>query len=307
MIPKENYTAMTAVAFALTLAILGSFQLYIAREPARIALDKERDQLIAVTEGRSLFSVNCAMCHGGSGEGVDGPPLNDSTFLQNTMDATIFGIVGTGVPGTEMPAWSQAHGGPLTDQEITSLVAFIRDWEDGAPDRQAEAMLGDPADGLTIFNSTCVVCHGEGGRGTEIAPQLNNEEQLTQFDDEWFVDTISQGRPAAGMPTWGTVLSPVEIRDLVALLRTWQRGEDVEAPGAAETLGEALHMLGHGDIHAVEHALEAALTGSSAEVHNLIEEALQALEANDLEGAEEIVTQILELLGGEHHGDEHSD
>lgn len=302
---NENYTPLVAVAFVFTLAILGSFQLYIAREPARIAQDESRDHLIAVSQGRSQYLENCAMCHGMQGEGVDAPALNDSNFLENTMDTTIFSLIGSGVPGTEMPAWSQVHGGPFTDQQIATLVAYIRDWEQDAPDRMAERMLGDPSNGLTIYNSTCVVCHGEGGNGTERAPQLNHQERLTQYDDVWFVDTISQGRPAAGMPTWGTVLSPIEIRDLVALLRTWQRGETVESPGAAEALGEALHMLGHGDLHAAEHALQQATGGASTDLQILLDRAMQALEEGDSDTAEDAITEAIELIGGEVNEDDH--
>jgi mono/diheme cytochrome c family protein len=81
-----------------------------------------------------------------------------------------------------------------------------------------------------IFNSRCIVCHGESGQGTSLAPTLNDPVKLAQLDDEWYVNTITQGRPAQGMPTWGTVLSPGEIRDVVALLRTWQSGETVQPP-----------------------------------------------------------------------------
>lgn len=129
-----------------------------------------------------------------------------------------------------MPAWNQSLGGPLTDQEVSQLVAFIRNWEPTAPDRQAEAQQADPAQGLVIFDSTCVVCHGENGRGTDRAVALNNPARLAQFDDAWYANTIAQGRPAQGMPTWGTVLSPQQIRNLVALLRAWQRGETVIPP-----------------------------------------------------------------------------
>jgi hypothetical protein len=34
-----------------------------------------------------------------------------------------------GVPGSPMPAWSQANGGPLTDENINDIVAFIMSWE----------------------------------------------------------------------------------------------------------------------------------------------------------------------------------
>lgn len=292
----ENYTRFYTVALILTLAILGSFQLYIIREPARIAADEKRDALVAVTAGRSLFVENCAMCHGEEGEGVDGPPLNDSGFLRNTADQTIFSLTSSGVPGTEMPAWSQVHGGPFTDEQVRQLVAFIRAWEAEAPDRQAEAMAGDPANGLAIFNSTCIVCHGENGTGTEQAPALNDPQRLAQFGDEWYVETISAGRPAQGMPTWGTVLAPEEIRDLVALLRAWQRGETVEGPGATEAVAEAIHMLEHGDLHAAAHALEEASTGASGELLAALQTAVEALEAGDAAAAEEALGILQEML-----------
>lgn len=302
---SENYTHFYAAALIFTLAILGSFQLYIAREPARITADKKRDALIAVTAGRALYADNCAMCHGQKGEGVDAPPLNDSGLLRDTADQTIFSLISSGVPGTEMPAWSQVHGGPFTDQQVRQLVAFIRAWEPDAPDRRAEAMAGDPAKGLTIFNSTCIVCHGETGIGTERAPALNDAARLAQFDDEWYVETISAGRPAQGMPTWGTVLAPEEIRDLVALLRAWQRGETVEGPGAAEAVAEAMHMLEHGDLHAAAHALEESTAGASGEVLSAMQAALDALEAGDVAAAEEAMHLLEEMLHveTEHHED----
>lgn len=304
---KENYTRHVAVAFGLTLAILASFQVYIMREPVRIEADKSRDQLIAVTVGRSLYAENCAMCHGKEGEGVDGPPLNDRAFLSETSDSRIFSLISSGVPGSEMPAWNQVHGGPFTDEQVRQLVAFIRSWEPNAPDRQAEALRGDAANGLVIFNSTCIVCHGEDGQGSDRAPALNDPEKLTQFDDEWYVDTISEGRPAQGMPTWGTVLSPPQIRDLVALLRAWQRGETIQVTGPKEILAEAIHMLEHGDLHAAEHALEGALQNASGDVLEAFNQAIKALEAGDKATAEEVLHQAEELLGvggGEHMEDD---
>lgn len=302
---SENYTRFYAAAVVLTLAILGSFQLYITGEPARIAADEQQDALVAVTAGRTLYADNCAMCHGQEGEGVDGPPLNDSGFLHNTANQTVFSLISSGVPGTEMPAWSQTHGGPFTDEQVRQLVAFIRSWEPDAPDRQAEAMAGDAANGLAIFNSTCVVCHGETGIGTERAPTLNDSARLAQFDDEWYVETISAGRPAQGMPTWGTVLAPEEIRDLVALLRAWQRGETVEGPGAAEAVAEAMHMLEHGDLHAAAHALEESMTSASGEVRAAMQATLEALEAGDVAAAEEAMHLLEEILHmeTEHHED----
>jgi mono/diheme cytochrome c family protein len=232
MRPKENYTRHVAVAFVLTLAILASFQIYLLREPVRIASVEASDKAIAVNAGQALFKTDCTLCHGSNGEGDVGPALNDKTFLNTTSDDTIFSVISSGVPGTQMPAWNQAHGGPLTDQDITQVVAYIRAWQPTATDIRSAPPRGDSGRGRTIFNSVCVTCHGDNGVGTDKVPALNDAQKLNQFDDAWYRDTIAQGRPAKGMPTWGTVLSPQQISDLIALVDVWRQNP---APSAAIT------------------------------------------------------------------------
>ncbi len=291
----ENYTPFVAVAFGLTLAIFASFQVYITREPSRISADSERDHSTAVDEGRTLFNTFCTECHGKDGEGVDGPALNDKQFLNETGDQTIFSLISSGVPGSEMPAWNQALGGPFTDQQVTQLVSYIRNWEPQAPDRRAEAEKGDPAKGLVIFNSTCIICHGENGQGTGRAPALNDPIKLAQFNDDWYMNTIADGRPSQGMPTWGTVLSPAQIRDLVALLRAWQHGETVSIPGPGEHMHEAAHALEHGEIEDAIHHLEEAANVASGEQLGAINEALAALKSGDTVTASQAIVKAQSL------------
>jgi mono/diheme cytochrome c family protein len=298
---KDTYTPLIAVALGLTFTIFVTFQVYAIREPSRLDAENQQEKLILITEGRSLYEENCALCHGREGEGVDGPPLNDSNLLTDTSDETLFSVISSGVPNTEMPAWNQIHGGPFTDQEIRQLVAFIRNWEEDAPDRLEMAMMGDPVNGLVIYSDTCTICHGEQGAGTNVAPTLNNPEQLSALNDEWYIETISEGRPAKGMPTWGTVLSPAQIRDLVALLRAWERGEAVERPGPEAKLHEAIHMLGHGDIEAAVHELEAAVEVAEGEMLTAIENAINAINAGDIESAQTFIEEA-EALGG-HSGE----
>src|SRR5579859_3791862 len=227
---RENYTPHLAVAFGLTLAILAAFQLYLLREPGRIAGVLAADKNTAVAAGAALFDKNCSPCHGSQGEGDIGPALNDKLFLSSTADDTIFSVISSGVPDTQMPAWNQSHGGPLTDQDVNNLVAFIRSWEPNAPNRRSAALVGNPARGAKIFSSVCFICHGQNGAGTSTAPALNDPVLLAQFDDTWFKSTISAGRPAQGMPTWGTVLSPQQITDLLALIDQWRTQASVVAP-----------------------------------------------------------------------------
>src|SRR5512142_1006884 len=165
---KENYLPHVTVALGLTLAILASFQLYIFREPERIAGVEAQDKALAVSAGQALFKKNCTLCHGDNGEGTEGKPsLNDKSFLAAASDDTIFSVISSGVPNTEMPAWNQSHGGPLTDENVRQLVAFIRSWEATAPDRRATPIAGVPARGKTLFANVCAVCHGANGAGTD--------------------------------------------------------------------------------------------------------------------------------------------
>ena len=126
-----------------------------------------------------------------------------------------------------MPAWGQAFGGPFTDEQIAQLVAFIRAWEPTAPEIIPVEIAPDPARGAALYARTCFVCHGENGQGTENGPPLNDAAKLEKYSDVWYRNTIAYGRPAKGMPTWGTVLSPAQINDVVALLAVWREGETV--------------------------------------------------------------------------------
>ena len=223
---SESYVPFLGVALTLTVGILVIFQIYVLGEPTRIAGFQAHDQSVAVTAGQALFKTNCTLCHGDSGEGTPNrPALNDKSLLSTTTDDELFSIVSSGIPNTEMPAWNQANGGPLTDESVRQVVAFLRAWEPNAPDRKLTPIPGDPAAGKTIFASVCAACHGANGVGTDHAPTLNDPAKLSQFDDTWYRDTITKGRPAQGMPTWGTVLSPTQIANLLALIDAWRASQ----------------------------------------------------------------------------------
>jgi mono/diheme cytochrome c family protein len=77
--------------------------------------------------GALLYAGNCAVCHGIEGEGrvganlaKDWPSIRPDLLVQSTIE--------NGVEGSVMPAWSQEHGGPLPEQDINNIVAFILTW-----------------------------------------------------------------------------------------------------------------------------------------------------------------------------------
>lgn len=237
---RENSLPLVTAGAGLTLAILIVFQVYLLREPTRLESDAQRDLEQSVDAGEQIFAQQCAACHGNEGQGGIGPALNAKSLLTSVGDDQLFGLVRTGVPGTAMPAWAQDFGGPLTDEEVRQVVSFVRAWEPSAVDVTAAVLPPDPQRGSEIFESICFACHGSQGTGTERAPALNDPQLLASFDDQWFTDTIVQGRPSRGMPTWGTVLSPSQIDDLIALIGLWREGG---APEIAEPSAPTAEQL----------------------------------------------------------------
>lgn len=74
--------------------------------------------------GAVLYDVNCAFCHGRNGEGRIGVTLAKN-WPSIRADLSIKTTIENGISGSVMPAWSQANGGPLNDQDIQDVVAFI--------------------------------------------------------------------------------------------------------------------------------------------------------------------------------------
>jgi mono/diheme cytochrome c family protein len=119
------------VAFLLLLA----FPVYLGVEAGHRTESLAAREAALINMGRELWAVNCASCHGLEGQGVDAPALNSKEFFEAISDEQIHHLTASGIPGTEMPAWWNELGGPLTDEQIRALVAFIRSWEPSAPSR----------------------------------------------------------------------------------------------------------------------------------------------------------------------------
>ena len=113
--------------------LIAGFIVYRAREPtlrAHAAVQQEQDYRAI---GGQLFATNCAGCHGKGANGGSAPVLNAKEFLKSVSDSQIENLVGGGISGTEMPAWSLAFGGTLTDEQIVQVTTYLRSLEATAP------------------------------------------------------------------------------------------------------------------------------------------------------------------------------
>jgi mono/diheme cytochrome c family protein len=301
---QENYSPFLVAGLGLTLALVAVLQMYLLLEPGRIEAARAAERARAQEAGRQLYADNCTACHGQNGEGKVGvgPALNARDLLTTTPDETLYGLTNTGVPGTLMPAWGQAHGGPFTDEQVQQVVAFMRAWEPTAPEIIQADLTADPVRGATIFANTCFICHGESGQGTERGPILNDPARLDDFEEHWYRNTIAYGRPAKGMPSWGGVLSPRQIDDVVALLTAWREGQVVKASiPLSKRLSSALFSLQQFDPLDAEYHLLAALDQATGLQAGDIQAALGLIAAKDRAGAE---ARLIAMLPPEDIGQE---
>jgi mono/diheme cytochrome c family protein len=265
----EGYQKYLQIGLGLTILVVVALAYYSLRERARLTHAAEDFTQERVARGEGIFSQQCTACHGTQGEGVTGPALKSRSLLKTTPDSLFFSLIRSGVPNTQMPAWSVDYGGPLTDEDVRDVVALLRSWEPTAPELLPAVYVPDPQSGAMLFANTCALCHGENGSGTDKAPKINDAQRLSLLPDDWYRDVIRNGRPAKGMPTWGTVLSPNQVEDVVALIAAWREGTHVQPNfSVTDLIAQAVFFLDQGDSQSAALQIDRALTiteGAGAE------------------------------------------
>lgn len=134
MLSRAERQAATVVLMLIVGVLL--VLVYLLTNDTSRAKSDERVRDEQIERGQQLFAANCAVCHGNRGQGgvglkLDVPanrPTNESQATQRTEYLTR--TLTNGRPGTYMPAWAVANGGPLNEEQIGALVAMIEygDW-----------------------------------------------------------------------------------------------------------------------------------------------------------------------------------
>lgn len=184
-----------------------------------------------VQKGRAVYARLCATCHGVEGNGYvadNAPSLRSPTFLASATDAFLQAAILRGRPGTAMGAYSRATGGPLGQAEANDLIAFLRDR--GPPVQPLPpARAGDAGRGLVLYQSNCQRCHGTKTQRIS-AVHLANPVLLETASDAFLRRAIEVGRPPTSMQAWKDVLTPAQIDDVVAYLRSMAGPAPVPLP-----------------------------------------------------------------------------
>ena len=257
---------MLFAAFGLIGAYL--FALLVVRADAssstwrdKVAEEHQLEQL--VHRGENLYANLCFDCHGKTGLGAADPerkdlpglPLNKAEFKYDTIKGDPAKLAATEnlirltiergrakpAPQISMPAWLDTEGGPLNQEQVRQLMAFIErgsdaQWADIVTVRRESDLPTEPSPpkvvalspidhgrALTTNNggTACVTCHSfDPAKASPItlAPNLgkygvegpiNSELKALKAsgDPDWLVKWISNApaiKPGVIMPAFST-------------------------------------------------------------------------------------------------------
>jgi len=82
-----------------------------------------------IESGKTIFSANCAVCHGPTGGGLIGPNLTDEFWLHGGGINNIFKTIKYGVPAKGMVSWEKT----LTPKQISEVANYILSLEGSKP------------------------------------------------------------------------------------------------------------------------------------------------------------------------------
>lgn len=269
------HIALGSVFIVIAIGLLG----YVALgEQERMETFTRSYHSRQIEKGASLFENNCRSCHGPQGGGIPGvaPALNtaeifsgarlEAVGFSGTVEDYLSGVIAAGRPvpseGTNypqrMPTWSQEFGGPLREDQIEALVAFIMNWEDRAlaggeappapasgfvgEDITVELPAGDPEAGRQLSSGAlgCAGCHelsnvgppwaGDGGPGVGARAETRIEQGdytgQASTAEEYLIESvvlpeayIVEGYESGIMPPgYGGRITAQELADLVAYM-----------------------------------------------------------------------------------------
>ncbi|MDH2388797.1 c-type cytochrome [Streptomyces sp. HNM0663] len=216
-----------AAVVVLLLALAATGGLYAAFAPADKAQAEETAQSLAIEEGKKLYTVGCASCHGTGGQGT-----SDGPSLVGVGSAAVDFQVGTGrmpamQPGAQVPAKPKVY----SQAEIDQLAAYVASLGAGpiTPTKEQYDPAGaDIANGGELFRTNCAQCHnftGEGGALTDgkYAPSLEGVSSKHIYEA---MQTGPQNMPSFPDST----MPEQQKRDIIAYIEA-VNGDETPTPG----------------------------------------------------------------------------
>jgi ubiquinol-cytochrome c reductase cytochrome c subunit len=215
---RSRYAAPAVLAAAL----LASGGLYMVVAPANA--NKSADDAATIAEGKALFQVGCASCHGKNAEGI-------VTERGTQYGPTLVGVgaaavdfqVGTGRMPMAQPGAQAARKKKIySDEEIEALGAYVQSLGPGPAVPESELYDVEDASneevvrGGKFFRTNCTACHNFAGSGGAL-PGGKYAPTLRGVSGKHLYEAMLTGPQQ--MPVFSDgVLSPEDKKDIIAYL-----------------------------------------------------------------------------------------
>jgi cytochrome c oxidase cbb3-type subunit 3 len=133
-----------------------------------------------IDRGKTLFTINCAACHGADARGGDqgGPNLLRSQVVLNDQHGELILPIVRGAR-EKMPPFPN-----IAESDVTAIAEFLHSLAAAGRGRGAPPLnivVGDQSAGQAAFASTCASCHSVAGDLKGIATRIPDPMTLQNF------------------------------------------------------------------------------------------------------------------------------
>ncbi|MFJ2826233.1 c-type cytochrome [Streptomyces sp. NPDC087263] len=216
-----------AAVVVLLLALAATGGLYAAFAPASQAQADETAQSLAIDEGKKLYAVGCASCHGTGGQGS-----SDGPSLVGVGAAAVDFQVGTGrmpaqQPGAQIPKKKVIYAQAEIDQ-IAAYIASLGAGPSVPTKNQVSPEGADIAKGGELFRTNCAQCHNFTGKGGALS-EGKFAPDLEGVSPKHIYEAMQTG--PQNMPSFpDTTMSEQNKKDIIAYVDA-VNGDDTVEPG----------------------------------------------------------------------------
>ena len=163
-------------------------------------IHKNADAATLRDMGESIFLVQCAPCHGETGDGLSGKAHDFSARISKKQ---VLAVIANGSDQLKYPMGAMP-GGMAQGADAEAIAAYV-----------AGGMKGEQPASFGV----CAGCHGADGKGNG-----GTAPNLVEFDDTLVKLVLENGKKGAigGMPSFKGRLTPVQEKALATYLNTLQ-------------------------------------------------------------------------------------
>jgi cytochrome c oxidase cbb3-type subunit 3 len=201
------------------------------------------DTTPSIERGAIVFLQRCVLCHGSQGTGEGAIPLKIKSYPNTNIlietkthsEKEVYEAIVYGGMLANISNYMPPMGNELTWTELQSVTLFVLNLRRDTPTyakllmESSEKVGMSRAMGKSIFESRCILCHGENGEGNGRMAKIITDPppfDLTKsvMPQDYLTKIIAGGGEAVGrspqMPPWGDQLTSSEVAAVAQYIAT---------------------------------------------------------------------------------------